>query len=675
MAQLLANFCASNTTPFLSGAQFGNRYFLVHEDQRPGYIQLTGVGNNPKYYQCGIKPPLVKPTVANSGVSSTNLVPHQGAKVRIAYAFYSSVRNVFSRLSPYYEHTIAGSAEKLTVNAFETPRDSPVASDIDRIVICAQLGTASGFMSLWPEMTVDLKEGDPTYDFSTAAFTYDVPLVANASVAGLVDGFNVSAQDLYNEIPPAVKYIARFGERLWYAGQRDKVTFSNTGIFIDAQPAAANYRDKKVAKITLTGDGRLDDSHLHMSVWADNSYWGQIVDVDSATTAFLDRDHPADHPAGSNTTNFRFEGHNDRLYPSSYHQFNPGGVAITFPETIRLIDRHLMTEVLDEGKTLKGLKSGHDFMHVIFRDSSSILAGGNEINVPQPQLRLNQGRTGAIAERSITKDQSGNVVWIGEEGIQIGATGGVQSPAYQMGINDFFKGERGWIDKAALKNIKMAHSRFLDGYVLGDITINGVANNFAVVTQNPQPGLSICKTQRMTSNIIEYDNSNGRGTMLVGNNQRLIKLFDDTVLTDVTDVVADAAAAYTAEYRTGWMGQPDGLPFSLATLEIAGIIIPDEATVAPTLTLDHWYSDYPIRLEADLPSKASEETAQGGSYTKSLSLIDLRRKVTLEKHSARYHSISLRWGSNMGSRTSSDRVVGMEMIRFIIKTTKEVRGG
>ena len=107
MAQLVHTHGDSTVIP-KGNVQFGNKFFVCLEDSRPMYMQFSGRDGSAKMYPCGIQPPTLPVDLWTSTVAAVNLVNAKfttdGSIVQLplyfAYMYYSSRRNVFSRLSP-----------------------------------------------------------------------------------------------------------------------------------------------------------------------------------------------------------------------------------------------------------------------------------------------------------------------------------------------------------------------------------------------------------------------------------------------------------------------------------------------------------------------------------------------------------------------------------------------
>ena len=132
MATKLADMTETTVKP-TGFAQFGNRAVICYDDLRPLVVMPDATGTL-TCYNAGIKPPTTAPTVAQ-GATNANIPNYSEddfrhsdqAKAYVAYAFYSSTRNVMSMISPEASpcpvHTILTSREisRLTRDGYFPP--------------------------------------------------------------------------------------------------------------------------------------------------------------------------------------------------------------------------------------------------------------------------------------------------------------------------------------------------------------------------------------------------------------------------------------------------------------------------------------------------------------------------------------------------------------------------
>jgi hypothetical protein len=657
MASVVANLPAGTAKP-TGMIQFGNRHMICYEDLRPIVLMANGNDGSIKAYQAGIKPPVTYPSVEESATSASNITYSSdgGNNVYVAYAFYSSKRVCYSRLSPVATYTIGVAPKKLTISGFEHPRDDAMANDIDAIVVAVQMGQNQGLMCVLPTMQVDCS----TFAFDTASLTFDM------NDEQLELGFDFSAADAYYDVPPACQYIARYGERLWLGGQRRSIEFANSGI---ALTKGVSWRGETVARLKLSGDGQFNDSHLYHQVYINSNYVGDIWDVQDGQWAYLDRDAAADI---GQTTQFYLAGYANRIWPTSYHNDTAGNVPIAFPECVNLLHRQVLLPGIDRGEVVKGLVgSANDFMVIIMNETVQTMTEGLEVGVPFPTIRNDYGRVGAIAPRSVCVDLDGAVAWISEEGlVRANTGGGIDSLSHQLGIDQMWKGGR-WIKRETLKDIVMTYSRQYEGYVFAGFQIYNTTTDayetgwWGLLTLKPQLGLWLFDGQVVTSNLIEYQDENGQGVILAGDDYlgRVKRMLDPDTLQDVAKAAA-TVADFTWEWREGWRSIPSGGQYSLDTVELVGVIVPKGALTTSAaadspLTLSWWSKDQPLRHEDDL--------AATDIVTATVDYPNLLRRLPGPMRQARYHSLGISGSSTTGATGTRP----VEVVRWITRVRGE----
>lgn len=646
-ANLAFTVPGSGTSKPSGTAQFGDKFFVCYEDCRPFYLTPGPAAQVLKGYLCGIKPPTAGPTVANSVTGATNLTA--GQTVYVAYAFYARGRIVYSQMSPETSWTIATPAKKLTISGFQDPRDDASDCDIDAIAVCVQQGVNNGKMHLAPAMLIDVTDGD----FTGKSLTFDT------SGAQAELGFNFSNADDFFIIPPAVKYVAKLGERIWFGGQRARVEVAGATV---AMAVAQSFRGKTLAKITIT-TGTFDDSLMWMSLFINGGYVGDVFDVNpngaTPTVLYLDRDQPA---AITSTDDFYFLGYNDRLYPSAYMNYTPGNIPTTFAECTNVLQRQLLIAALDEGRFLQGLKLVRDSLNVIFQDTIVQLTGGSEVNTPAPFLSSAYGKTGTVATRSISVSSDGELAFWGQEGPILANTAQLRDVAEDLHCNKLSQGAP-WIALADIPTLVATYSRVAQGIVFGNITINGDANWWGLLALQPQYGIFLFSGQEITSNILEYPDTNGQGVILAGDafNARVKRLLAPTSFVDLA-AAADTTAAYTCAWRGGWQGPSKGQWFSNCLVRFPRIIIPG-TTIA--LTINHWQSNYPFRAEEDLAA------AQKTTKTVDKTAIPFN-DIPLAPGRVRFQSLEITYPSTSGLSADGERPA--EIAGYVIIEQNE-RGG
>lgn len=518
--------------------QFGNqRGLVVKGDMRPLSLVFGGSDGRVRAYPAGIKAPVYYPQIAASSENAKRLVESiptdTSIVISVVYAYYSSVRGCFSQISPPTRVVWANASttvKKLEISGFLNPRDDAAANDIDTVVVGVQLGTATGYMCLWGDMTLK-----PTGDWSTGTTN---KLVFDFSEADLEQGFDLNLMNSYAYVPPAVEFVARHGERVWFGGQRKGVTFSGTSFKIrrsglsgtiavtngsaalagtgtafdtelivgdliyldtgdttqtnvgtiatisdlDTATLSANFtgaagsfyayrpwRGLKVAQLLVAdGPGVLNDSHLYMGVYANGRYVGDILDVVDSKTAYLSVDVDA---SISETIDLRLAGYNDRIWPSAYYQETPGGVPTANPEMLQFGDSQMLSEGLDQGQRLMGMESGQDRLSIVYDNALVTMVGGSEVGIPAPQFVRSHGKIGASSSRSICIDRDGGVWWMGEDGPCRANTSAVDVVSSTMGIREFWRGWDIWQDKTKIKDIVMVYSRQWNAIILGNMKV------------------------------------------------------------------------------------------------------------------------------------------------------------------------------------------------------------
>ena len=191
------------------------RLYVPVMDRRLEVVRFVR-SSDVRSFRCpaGILAPPTKPTLANSTTDHTTMTA--GDQVRFAYQFYSSVRGVWSELSPWTAlHTIT--AKKVTLSAFKSPRDGringgyPNAFDIDQIWVYAAYSGNGGFCDVGT-MVIDCSAEVTSAAWEAKTIDFDM------AVDMLVRGTPAPPPGTH-EIPPAVRVVSRHGNRLLMAGQ------------------------------------------------------------------------------------------------------------------------------------------------------------------------------------------------------------------------------------------------------------------------------------------------------------------------------------------------------------------------------------------------------------------------------------------------------------------------
>ena len=203
----------------------------------------------------------------------------------------------------------------------------------------------------------------------------------------------------------------------------------------------------------------------------------------------------------------------------------------------------------------------------------------------------------------------------------------------------------------------MVFSRQYDGFLIGNLTINGVGNHWMLLAIKPQFGFFTFTGQEITSNLLEYPDADGQGVILAGDafNGRVKRLLDPATLVEVL-AASDTTAGYSCEIRQGWRGAEDGQQWSLDMIRFPATIVPGTAI---TLSLTGWRGLYPVRDEADLESD--------GSFIENVTLNDLYLDIPLPPSTARFHSMAVGWNSVSGA----DGLKPAEVPRFLMFFDRE----
>lgn len=412
--------------------------------------------------------------------------------------------------------------------------------------------------------------------------------------------------------------------------------------------AARIFRGNVSARLETNADA-FTTAHLYMNVYVEGVFIGQIFDVLNSRTAFLFGDVNTDYSA---TANWELRGNNDRIFPSSYSTAAFGTVPTVFPECVQLNDYQLLTQALDQGQALTGLLSTLDELRIAFDSSFVRMIGGNETDTPAPNLRQYYGLAGCIAPRSLCKAPSGEMAWIGVEGIFIDAMGtsyaasmsGIKNVCTELGCQALFRGGQ-WIARADIPNMVMTYSRELTAFIFSNFTINGESGWWGMLAMSPQYGIFLFNNQLVTSNMIEYLN-NGRGEILGGDGIGRIKRFlYDKTLVDISPLNT-STAPYTCQWRSGYDGK-NNEQWEISRVDPV-MIAPDTTTIAGTL--DFFRTDFMERESSYLPS--------GAQYSVAFTVSDLMpvNRVPINPNRARYHSIAVSFLSTAGAVTPANQV-------------------
>lgn len=415
------------------------------------------------------------------------------------------------------------------------------------------------------------------------------------------------------------------------------------GITATGVPIARLWRQFQWARVTAS-TAIWGPQHLYFSLYVNGVFVGQIADIDSnGTDAYIANDVVEDI---SSTSHFFLAGANDRLWRTAYDANTPGNTPTVFPECAQINYPQLLTQSLDQGQKLMGLKATEDELRIFFDNSVARMTGGNEVGEPLPDIRQYYGRAGTCSPRSIARAPTGETAWIGTEGIYIDTDNGASNAALNLGCQYLFRGLP-WIARADLPNIAMSYSRAYNGFVFGPFTIAGVSGWWGLISYLPQPGIYLFDNQTITSNITEYINGNGEGVVLAGDSQGRIKhLLDDTVLTDVAAVRTDPAAAYICLWQSGFDSRQDGASWAPSRVKLPGLI-PQAATFDMTLRL--WRSLYAMRDRTRmLALDANSE------YTVAITQPDtaLDKWIPVNPNRTRFQSLGYQFSSTSGSYTS-----------------------
>lgn len=540
----------------------------------------------------------------------------------------------------------------------------------------------------------------------------------------LSGGYDLNALASAMYIPPTVKYNAHFGEGIWLAGQRAEI--SNDAIGLTVSPAllvgtvavtqfsatvtgtstrfqdqlrpydavsingitfivgtissqtsmimtsgwpdasASNikatrlYRGLPYARIT-SSSLFFTTTYLYQKLIVDGNFIGTIFDVDpSLTMAWLESDTLLE--VTSPTTDWAIVGLSDRLWRSGYTTSGPGNAPATFPETVQLKDFVLFTQALDQGQQLTGLLATMDELRVAFDSCYVRMVGGNETTVPAPDLRQYWGESGCIAPRSLCRAPTGEMGWIGIEGVFIDAGSGPRNICAELGCTQLFRGGQ-WIARADIPTMVMAYSRELNAFIFANFTINGVAGWWGAVFLAPQYGIFLCDNQLFTSNLLEYSNGAGRAKMLAGDNLGRLKWFlDDETLLDIS-MDTDTPTSYICVWREGYNKRDDGSMFTLCRVRMPGIICPSPVgAFNNSLAFDLQF------YRTNFVQRETQYLDTDATYTVPVASLQLTPdcSISLNQNFARYHSMAISYESTAGAVTNTGQVARpMEITQWL----------
>lgn len=522
-----------------AGKQFGNKFFICLPDQRPFYLLPSLTGSAPKAYQCGIKPPTFYPSIASSSDDALNIIFDASPSANpfantmfIRYAFYSSVRGIFSEPSPEQQYDIPATPKKVVISGFFYPRDDAISQDIDTVVVGIQWGVSTDCRCIFSRMATGF---DPT-NIATAQIVFD------SSQADLNQfGFGLVGLAEFVKIPPPCFALERVENRLFYIPSRRRVVFdqaavtvsraqldgtlafsefsagitgTNTHFLSQLQPSdvvqvnlpdntfrivivgyiasdtfaimtaawgvadasavegTRLFRGEPAARVTLDSPiylPQFSDSLYRMRLTVNGQFLEEVWDVDGSTVLYLDGDVPASITASSD---FFFFSPGDTVLPSGYTNETPFGFPVQFPEGIQFVDAVPLTQTVDEGQLVRGIHLAGEFPYVMLSDTVLQMTVDSGAFSPLPiSFRAIAGRIGPVAPRSICLDQSASLGWIGEEGLALGNSGGINTVSHRVNSNQFWKGKR-WVDVACLPDLPMVYTRGGDGFVIANMRIN-----------------------------------------------------------------------------------------------------------------------------------------------------------------------------------------------------------
>lgn len=433
------------------------------------------------------------------------------------------------------------------------------------------------------------------------------------------------------------------------------------GVDVAGFAAYRLWRDLPKARLSLKIAGGAPSpetwtcADLYYSLYADGKYVGEIFDViDGSQTAYLDRD-----TIHYNTASFELIGHNDRIWPGSYDNNTPGNIPNVFPECVQVNAEFLLTQALDQGDRITGLLATREVLFIAYQNAFNVLTVTNDGGgIPQPDIRPYQGRSGCIAPRSLCKTAAGEMAWIGTEGIFIDgsgeinqAYGGLTNLLEKLQCFSFFQGGQ-WVAKADLPGMTMKYSRDHHGLIIGNFTIDGDPNYWALLSFAPQFALCLFSGQAMTSNLLAYVDGNGEEMILTGDGQERIKqLLDDSVLTDLNPS-DNGSAVYTCAWQGGLNRKPPPkdkkvafrFTWNTARVDIPGLIAPSPDMFGITLTI----------IRCNLLQRDRNRLEASNTVTVPITPANLLigRDIGIQPSEARYQSVGYSHDSNSGAYLS-----------------------
>lgn len=638
MAATLLTNLGAGTAKATALVEQGDRAILLVEDLRPQVIMPSPTGAF-AVYNAGIKAPTAAPVCEVTGTSATYSSKFVTWDIKFIYAFRSSHRNVISQPSPPVTVAHPNLAYRLTVKTFEDPRDG-ASQTIDEIIIGAMYvdewgnSPTGGYRCFLPVMKIDCSDGV----FTSKTFTFDL------SAEQVARGFDMLAAGRYCGIPPAFKFGAAHGERIWYGGMADTVNFDGVAT---ATLANVSYRGKTRARVTLSGGtSRWTDGYHWRALMIGGLFAGFIEDVYSTTVAYLDRSIPPG--VSSSSTAIVLRGTNDRVWSSSYFNDTNGSIGLSLAECVRIDDYQSCRSMNDEIHYVRGLNATNQGVAVVQDNGVFLLSGGANPNTPKIEMSPMVYANGCVSDRGTCVTANDESAWIGNDGVHILTGQSAPALAEEMECRRMFDGEE-WIAASNLTTAVLAYIHEFDGLVIGNLTVGGTANRWLLVTRSPQAGMWLMDNQKISSNILSYLDDYGRTVLLCGDDQngRIKRLLSPSANLLDTPTTDGTAAAYTCLWRGGWSADKNAKRRALSGFRPMGILAPGSTF---SLALSVWRENKPLRKDSDLTS--------GNETTSTVTQNTMFKDTALGVGTFRFYSLGISFDSTSG-KSSDNRPMEM----------------
>lgn len=619
-----------------------------------------------------------------------------GQKVRFAYQFHSTTRGVWSELSPWSKlHTVTD--RQIKISGFEAPRDGRVnpgyanAFDIDQIWLYAAFETSNGFCDV-ASMVKDKHD-------KTSVANWDVAVYFDMAEDLLVNGTPAPAVGIH-EIPPAVKTIARHGNRLLMAGQLQRrfgssrfpahdgsetAWVSNTTCTVTPnQKYRVNEDDLTLrrALCRITGSF-IDDSYIGYDLYCKDRYIGTVMDIVQSTNPSSEAVIPFENnppyecsfylwndwqgeDLTAGTTDFYFVGHPNRIWFGGYDsEQSVDGTPTVRPETVHPL-AYVELDPGEDNAIQDIISAGDNLSYVLCKRGVWVVVGGEDPGpIPTVQIRKLDGIVGEVAPRSGMLLSNGGIQFISKDGIYEANTSGIKKVSahtHRMfagahnreGNTDEFTIAAAFLDDIASALVRgedspmAVHAGFSRG-VEGD-------HRSCFMTQDLQTG-SFMEHDRVevTSNIL--GDAHGIYPPLCGDRfGRIKEILSPAVYTDLTRD-ADAPATLPA-YTCRWQSAPfsfDGMEHKATH---AHVVLKARSTMDLYLFVRMGYSlaspipaSYAAATDEEVGATGWRYDGLTGNYINERVRVqagDENFRIALPQCAGKEAVLELRWSSNAG---------------------------